>query len=95
VAVDTGWDFDKVDIAVGGPLESFPDLLFIACLCTFLDRALGRFVQVQGVCLQEVLRLLQVGDLVNFGRVDLINCGALCVWVVLHDLIEEVGEPSA
>ena len=91
MAVDAGWDFDKVDVAVGGPLELFPDLVFIACLWKFLDRALGRFVQVHGVCLREVLRLLQVGDRVNFGRVGLINCGALCVRVVLHDLIEEVS----
>merc|ERR1711998_827171 len=61
----------EVDVAVRGPLESFPDLVFVACLRNFFDRTLGCFVQVHGVCLREVLSLLQVGVLVHFRRVGL------------------------
>ena len=41
--------------------------------------------------MREVLSLLQVGDLVHFRRVGLVNCGALCVRVVLHDFVKEVS----
>ena len=39
----------------------------------------------------EVLSFLQVGDLVHFGRVGLVECRALWVRVALHDRIEEVS----
>ena len=91
MAVDAGWDFVEVDVVVGAPLEGFLDLVCVAGLRGLLDRALGFFVQVHGVCLREVLRLLQVGNLVDFCGVGFVNCGAVWIRVVLHDLIEEIS----
>ena len=91
MAVDAGWDFVEVDVLVLLALKLLLDLLFVSRLWNFLDWGLGFFAQEHGVCLGEVLSFLQVGDLVHFCRVGLVNGGAFWVRVALHDPIEEVS----
>lgn len=79
---------------------SKPQRLSWPHFCSMVSQASSRAsTRGHGVCLREVLSFLQVGDLVHFCRVGLVNCRALFVRVALHDLIEEgslqVVEPSA